>query len=247
MELPYSANPVLAHFDFGSGNDVQIQSSTSTPNIVSIVDQVSGQGAFQTTVADQPTFSLSKYGVPSSYNAAAFNGSSQVLTFDYLASLVAALNSFTVFVAFNATALSGTQDLFTFGKTGADGYWRLSLVSTAVQVFNKNDTPTVVTATGGTVTAAIPQWAALSVSGGTMTAYLNGTLSAPATTVASASVTGTTTVTTCSIGALRNNGSTSNYFGGTIYEVAVFKGLADMTALGTYFTAEYLQGLNRTY
>lgn len=246
MELPYSAQPVLAHFDFGA-NDVLIQSSTSTPNIVNVVDQVSSQGAFQTTVASQPTFSLSKYGVVPFYHAAAFNGSSQVLTFDYLAPLVATMNSFTVFVAFQATVTTGTQDLFTFGKTGADGYWRLSIVSGAIQIENKNDGATTVAASGGTVTAAAPQWAALSVSGGVMTAYLNGTTAAPATTVASASVTSTTTVTTCSFGALRNNGATGNYFGGSIFEIAVFKGLADMTAIGTYFTAEYLQSINRTY
>lgn len=242
MDLPYSSSAVLARLDF-SGNFVNVVSANSTPTIQSIVDVISGQAASQTVVANQPTLSRTvQRPTVGFYDAAVFNKSSQVLAFDTMASVIAALGSFTVFVAFNPTTVTGTQDLFTFGKTSADGYWRLALSGSSVLVENKNDTPTTVAASGGTVVAATNAWVAMSVSGGTMTAYLNGT------SVASASVTGTTTVTQCSIGALRNNSTTTNYFGGSIYEVALYKGLADMTAVGSYFSEFYepYLGINRT-
>ncbi len=243
MELPNSSQPCLARIDFGAGN-VNIVSANSTPTIQSVVDMVSGQAALQNTVANQPTLLRQIQRVPSFYDAGVFNGTSQVLAFDTLAPLVATMNSFTVFVSFKVnTAATANQTLFSFGRVGADGYTSLMVSGSAVLVADKNDAATITTATGGTVDTNI-HWAALSSANGTLTAYLDS-----ATAVASASVGGAHTYGTCSIGALRNNGTTNNYFGGNIYEVAVFKGLADMTAIATYMTAWYepYKGLHRTY
>jgi hypothetical protein len=241
MELPLSAQPVLARFSFDY-NDMKINSTNTTPTVMSVVDQISGMGASQLVVADQPTFALSSYRVPPFYDGLAFNGSSQLLQFDSLASTVATLNAFTIFVAFKASSPSTTnQDLFTFGKgTSGDGYFRLSVSGSGILGINKSDTPTVVSISGGSVDTN-PHWAALSSSGGIMTLTLDGA------TIGSSAVSGTNTLTTCSIGALRNNSATANYFAGTIYEAVVYKGLADMSAVGTYFSAVYKNSLHRTY
>lgn len=239
MELPLSAQPILCHFDFGS-QYVQISSANSTATIVSALDQISGLGALQTTIASQPTFSLSQFGVPAFYHGAKFDGSNDSLGFNSLASKVATLNSFTIFVvAKTASPASTNQDLVAFGKgTSGDGYTRVGFSGSAAFFSDKNDAAVVASGTGGTVDTNTHLYTLVNANG-TLSLRLDGTQ------VASSAVSGAHTYTTLTFAALANNSTTANFANATIYEIAIYAGKADLTAVENYFSNKYLQGINR--
>jgi len=238
MQLPNSANACLAWFCANTGF-VNISSANTTPTVSSMIDKTSGLGAVQTTVANQPTFVGSTYGVPSSYPTLAFNGSSANLTFDSLSSEIA--NGFTVFVAASTSVpATANMDLLSFGKAAADGYIQMFISSSKAGFSSKNDAAAVVApATAGTVDTAMHLYTLVYLPGNTLTLRLDGTQ------IVQAGISGVFSVNTCTIGALRNNSSTSRYLNGNIAEIAVYAGQADLTAVENYFSNKYLQGLNR--
>lgn len=240
--LPLSASATLAHFDFGGGV-VQVSSSNSTPTVVSVLDSVSGLGAYQATIADQPQYSRSLYGVPSSYASLAFDGAASVLPFDKLAANVAVNTSFTMYVVASTTVPAiSNMDLFSLGKAAADGYIQV-FISGSAAGFSAKDDSAVVTApaTAGTVDTGLHLYTLVRDAGArTLTLRLDGTQ------IITASASGVFTPNTFSFGALRNNSSTGRYLNGNIFEFATFAGAGvSMTSIETFFIDRYLKGINR--
>lgn len=238
MELPNSANPCLAYFSANSGLVQITNNGGSTPSVISMPDRTGNVVATQLTVANQPTLGTMDGAGPVKYTDVVFDGSDDCLTCDALAANLVAENGaldFTVFiVAETASFASTNMDLFTLGKAAADGYIRLGISGSAVQVASKNDAATVVLVSSGTVVDAKTHTYALVKSGaGTYALYLDGTL------ISSGTMAGNFTVNTATIGALRDNSTTANYYTGGIAEVVLYKGTADITAVSTYFSQKY--------
>lgn len=245
MQLPLSSTACLARFGISSGGYTQIQSSNSTATIAAIIDEVSGLGAVAPSVATSPTHTRSPYHIAGSYSSATFNGSSQLLTFNSLAATVATLQSFAMFmVVTTATPATSNMDLFSFGKTSGDGYIQAFISGSAAGISCKDDAAVVTApATAGVIDTKPHLYSLIrDVSAGTLVLRLDGA------TIITSSVSGTFTPTTCSIGALVNNGTTGRYLNGNISEIAVFanqKSNVSTAAIETYFVDRYLEGLNR--
>lgn len=244
--FPNSANPTLCLLttgDNGEAGMVNIVNNGGVPGVITWMDRTGTYVASQTTAAKQPTLGTMAAASTAQYTDVKFAGS-QFLIMDALASNLVSENAaldFTVFVVASTSIPSSTNmDLFTLGKSGSDGYVRLSISGSAAKFSTKNDSGTVVSGTLGTVDTKPHIYALVkSASAGTVSLYFDST-SAPAT----ASVSGNFTPNQCTIGALRDNGSTSNYLTGNIAEVCVVKGTADLTALFSYFNTKYTAKLD---
>lgn len=226
MQLPNSFAPTLAAFnsDYGS---VQVQSKTTTASVVSWLDLISGLGASQLTVANQPTLSITS----GQHNYLAFGGSAN-LGFNSLSSKVG--SAWTVYLVATVTTPSGgAQDLFSFGTStsAVDGYAQLYVSGSAAFANFHNNAGAQSQVTGGTVNNKLHLYT-MSYGGGHIQLKLDGT------SLGTAAISGAISFDRCTFGALSANGSVSRNLTGSINELAVFGGTVD-TNVETYFLNKY--------
>lgn len=232
--LPTSFAPTLASFSANTGI-VQVSSANTTPTVSSMLDLVSGLGAKQLTVANQPSFSAPQGVSPAlSHQSLSFGGSAN-MSFDSLAAKVGA--SWTAYVVASVVTPAGAPEvLAAFGTStnAADGYAQL-FVANSLGGFNFHNNAGVETAgAGGAIDTGIHCFV-LSYGSGSVALYVDGV------SAASASITGAITYDRFTFGALNSNGAISSNLTGKIYEASVFGGARDQN-VESYLLYKY--GLN---